>query len=363
MEGIPTEDRVDADYRSYLVRKVIFIIGVLIGCIVVAGISLTINGRGIEFFDCYEYIIKHILGYEYEYRTEDWFNDYVLWNTYMPRVVIAIVSGCGLAICGVIMQSVFSNPLADPYTTGVSDGAPLGATMAIVSGLTFANVAGSLGVVINAFIGALVPAVIIILISGAVRLSPATMILIGVALSGVFSGLQTLVMYSADPEELTAALRWGIGSFNQIQWSDCVIPALVTVIGSVLSIFMYRNLNLLTLGEASAKSLGLDVEQFKSLCMVLVAFMAAAIICYVGIIGFVGLISPHFVRMILGGDNKYVIPASMLVGSFFLLASDLIARLVVFPDELRVGLIMSVVGAPIFLYMIVKRKKGYGEVF
>ncbi len=358
-----TADSVESDYRSYRLRKVVFIITFLVGCIVVAGISLTINGRDIGFIDCYRYIFDHILGREYEFRSVEWLDDYVLWNNYMPRIMIAVISGCGLAIAGVIMQSVFSNPLADPYTTGVSDGATLGASVAIVTGMAYAGIAGSMGIVVNAFIGALIPAVIIIFISGVVRLSPASLILIGVALSGVFSGLQTLILYSADHEEVTEALRWGIGSFNQIAWDDCMIPLVVTVVGAVVSVFLYRQLNLLTLGENSAKSLGLNVEQFKSLCMVLVAIMVASIICYVGIIGFVGLIAPHIVRMILGGDNKYVIPASMLVGTFFLLLADLLARVVIFPDELRVGLIMSVIGAPIFLYMIVKRKKGYGEVF
>ncbi len=353
----------ESEYRSYRVRKVLFITAFLIGCIIVAGISLTMNGRGIGFVECYEYIFKHIIGTEYEFKSVEWLDDYVLWNNYMPRIIIAIVAGCGLAIAGVIMQSVFSNPLADPYTTGVSDGATLGASVAIVTGLSYAGVAGSMGIVVNAFIGALVPAIIIILISGMVRMSPASLILTGVALSGIFSGLQTLILYSADHEQITEALRWGIGTFNQITWSDCLLPFAVTSVGVILSLFLYRNLNLLTMGENSAKSLGLNVEQFKSLCMVLVAILVASIVCYVGIIGFVGLIAPHIVRMIIGGDNKFVIPGSMLVGTFFLLLADLLSRILIYPDELRVGLLMSIIGAPIFLYMIVRRKKGYGEVF
>lgn len=167
----------------------------------------------------------------------------------------------------------------------------------------------------------------------------------------------------ADPEALIAALRWGIGSFTSVHWDDCKIPFIVTLIGGIISVFLYRQLNLLTLGEKSAKSMGLDVEKFKTLCLILVAVMAASLICFVGIIGFVGLVGPHLVRMLIGGDNKFVLPASMLVGAFLLLISDLIARVVIYPAELRVGLIMSVIGAPVFLYIIVSRKSGYGSVY
>ena len=333
------------------------------GCIIVAGISLSFNGRGIGLVDCYKYAIGHIFGTTYEFGTTEWYDDYVIWNTYMPRIAMAVIAGCGLAICGVVMQSVLANPLADPYTTGVSDGGTLGATVAIITGLTFSSVAGTMGIVTNAFIGAIVPAIILILLSSAIKMSPATCILVGTAMSGIFSGVQTLLTYAADANKLTAALRWGIGSFNQISWESCTLPFVVTLIGVIAAVYLHKGLNLLTMGDNSAKSLGLDVEKFKAVCMMGTALVAASIICYVGVIGFVGLIAPHMVRMVLGGDNKYVIPASMLTGSFLLLLSDLISRVLIYPDELRVGLIMSMIGAPIFLFMIVHRRRGYGEVF
>ena len=220
-----------------------------------------------------------------------------------------------------------------------------------------------MGIVVNAFVGALVPALIIIALSAVIKMTPATTILVGVALSNLFGGVQTLINYLADPEALTSALRWGIGSFMSVHWDDCKIPFFITLVGSIISVFLYRKLNLITLGENSAKSLGLDVEKFKTVCLILVAIMVSSLICFVGIIGFVGLVAPHIIRMIVGGDNKFVIPASMLTGSFLLLISDLIARVIIYPYELRVGLIMSVIGAPIFLYMIVSRKSNYGSVY
>ncbi len=360
---VMTVDDVETEYHSFILRKILFVVSFLVGCVVIAAISLSKNGLGLEPFEAFIYVIEHIFGKEYDYLSDDWFTDFILWESYVPRIAMAIICGCALAICGVIMQSVLANPLADPYTTGVSDGACLGATVAIVTGFSYANVASEMGVVVNAFIGALIPALIIIALSSVVRMSPATTILVGVALSNVFGGLQTLLNYFADPDLLTEALRWGIGSFTQVSWSSCKIPFVVTLIGGAIAVLFYRQLNLLTLGENSARSLGLDVEKFKTLCLILVAILASTVICYVGIIGFVGLVGPHIVRMVLGGDNKFVLPGSILVGSFLLLLADLIARSVLDLGELRVGLIMSVIGAPIFLYMIVRRKSSYGSVY
>ncbi len=363
MRGRNGPEGLEACYRAGMTRKFLVVSAIAAGCIVVAGLSLTINGRGIGFLDCYGYMLRHICGTVYEFGTDEWFDDYVLWNVYAPRVAIAVVCGCGLSVGGTLMQAVLSNPLADPYTTGVSDGATLGASVAIITGLSFSTAAGSMSIVTNAFVGAIVPAAILVFLNGFVRMTPATCILVGTALSGIFGGVQTLLMYGADPDTLTAALRWGIGTFNQTSWEDCIVPMSATVAGIAASLPLCRRLNLLALGDESAKSLGLDTEKFKALCMVLATIVVASIICYVGIIGFVGLIAPHAVRMLMGGDNRFVLPASMMAGSFLLLTSDLLSRVLVYPDELRVGVVMSIVGAPVFLYMIVSRRRGYGEGF
>lgn len=355
--------RLEAEYRSGILRKMLFIAALAAVCIAAAGISLTINGRGIGFLDCYEYILGHIAGATYERGTAAWFDDYVLWNTYLPRIVMAIVSGCGLAVSGVLMQGVLSNPLADPYTTGVSDGAALGASVAIITGLTFSSIAGSMGIVANAFVCSIIPAAILIVLSNVIRMTPATCILAGTALSGILSGIQSLIMYGADSDALASALKWGIGTFNQTSWDDCMVPIVVTAAGIAASAFLHRGLNLLALGDAGARSLGLDADHFRTVCMIVATLVATSVICYVGVIGFVGLVAPHMVRMAIGGDNRLVIPASMLAGSALLLVSDLLARVLVYPDELRVGVIMSVIGAPVFLFMILGRKRRYGEGF
>ena len=353
----------ETEYRSYILRKIVLILVMAVCIFLVAGYALSQNGfEGVGILETYDYIFKHITGYEFTDRI-DRSCDYMIWNRYLPRAVMGIIVGAGLAICGVAMQSLMNNPLADPYTVGISDGACFGAVAAIVVGFSFSSLTSSMGIVVNAFIGGLIPALILILLSRAVNLTPATAILIGVALSYIFSGMETVLMTSTDADTLKNAFLWQIGTLNGSTWDNCIVPAVFMVVCSVFLMFSSRSLNLLSLGDDSAKSLGLNVDQFRLLCMIVVSVTVAAMVSYVGIIGFVGLVVPHIIRMIVGGDAKFLIPASMVGGALFILVADLLSRVLIAPEELRVGLIASIIGSPIFLYIIVRRRRGYGEVF
>ena len=353
----------ESEYSAMVWKKIVLIIVIAIAVVIVAGYTLTLNGLHLSFFECYEYIFGHIFGNQYEFRSPEWNNDYLLWNIYLPRVVLAVIVGAGLAVCGVVMQSLMNNPLADPYTVGISDGACFGAVAAIVAGFSLATIFQSMGVVVSAFICGLVPAIIIILLSRIVKLTPATSILIGVALSYLFSGLETAIMVSTDTETLRNAYLWQIGTLNGATWNDCIIPFILTLVCSAFMMFSCKNLNLLALGDDSATSLGLDVDQFRTVCMILVSVCVASIVSFCGVIGFVGLVVPHIVRMLIGGDNKFLIPASMGAGALFILVADLISRTIIAPEELRVGVIVSIIGAPFFLYVILRKKKNYGDTF
>lgn len=332
--------------------------------LVFAAFSLTFNSRGLGFADVCGYVVDHILGTQYAQFSVEWYNDYMLWNIYLPRVTLGVFLGAGLAICGVAMQSVMSNPLADSYTTGISDGACFGAVAAIVTGFTLSDVAGSMGIVGNAFLGGLVPAVILIALSSIIRMSPATTILVGVALSYIFSGMESALMVGTDADTLKDAYLWQIGSLGDIvSWDQCMIPIAATVVGSAVLWALSGRLNLLTLGDDSARSLGLNVRAFKALVMIVVSLVVASLVSFVGIVGFIGLVAPHLVRMLIGGNARHLIPASALVGSLLILLADLVSRTVVSPDELRLGVIVSMIGAPVFLYIILSRRRTYGEVF
>lgn len=346
-------------YRHGLLVKAVFILVCLALLLLVVGYALTV-GQGLTISESYSILYHHLLGESYPLRSEMWWHDYFIWSNVMPRVIIAIVGGMGLAVGGAVMQSVMSNPLADPYTTGISSGATFGAVSAIIAGVSFTSILGEFGIVGNAFIGAMVPAVIVILLSRRIGNSPAALILAGTAISYFFNAAVTLLMISASEEDLEAAYIWQVGSLTGTTWDDIPLMLAVTLIGVTISMLLSRQLNLLTLGENSAKSLGLNVGQFRMLCLVLLSFMTAAVVSYTGTIGFIGLVSPHIARLVIGSDNRMVIPASMIVGALLLAVCDLLSRIVSNVTDIPVGAILAMVGSPIFLLLIIGRKRGSG---
>ena len=367
--GTPTEygemtgdDSLITDYRRGIMKKTLFIITCLILLIGVIGYTCTIT-RGVSAMDSYHYIIGHILGNEYPVRSKEWWNDFFIWNSILPRICVAIVAGASLSIAGAMMQSIVSNPLADPYTTGISSGACFGAVAAIIAGATFSSISGEYGIITNAFIGALIPAFGVIVISRFIRSSPVTMILIGTAFSYIFNAMTTLLMITADEDNLQSAFLWQIGSMNGALWEDLPIMLVVCVMGSLFVLLSSQKLNLMMMGEDSAKCLGMNVSQFRTVCLIVLALMTASVISYTGIIGFVGLIIPHVVRMLLGSDNRFVLTGSLVLGPLVLLTADLISRVISTMGEIPVGVIMSFVGGIAFLLLIVTGKKGYGDVY
>ncbi|MBR2394956.1 MAG: iron ABC transporter permease, partial [Candidatus Methanomethylophilaceae archaeon] len=250
----------------------------------------------------------------------------------------------------------------DPYTTGISSGACFGAVLSITMGLSFGTMTGDVGIVAMAFVGALIPSILIILLSRFVNSSPSTLILIGTAISYFFNALVTYVMVISDADALQDAFTWQIGAVSDIHWGDLPLMLIVVSISSILILLVSNKLNLMMMGDDSAKTLGLDVDNFRTLCLVLISVLIASIISFTGIIGFVGLIAPHITRYIIGGDNKFVIPAGMLMGAIILCLADLLSRCLLDFGNVPIGVVMSFIGAPIFLYLIV-RSKSDKEVF
>ncbi len=357
----PAAEGVDAgfreEYRSYIWRKVLFILLLAVAMFVLLGYSVTVSGRDMTFWDGIMAVLDHLAGVTYD-RAEDpvkFWNDYIVWNSTMPRVLGAIVCGSGLAVCGAAMQVVLNNPLAEPYTLGVSSGAVFGACLAIILGFTFGSL-GTYGIIGNAFLFALVPCAIIIVLVGVMKgLSPVTMILAGTAVSYFFSGLTTLMMVRTDDETLTSSFRWQIGSLSGIGWDNLWIIFMGTVACSAVLMATTKYLNILATGDRSATSLGVDVTKVRYTILIVSSLMVAVILSFTGIIGFIGLLAPHMVRTILGADNRYVIPASMLLGPLILLFADTISRFLAEVD-LPVGIVMMFVGSPIFLYILLGRR-------
>jgi len=356
-DSVSSSDDLKVSYKKYTKRKIAFVSICVAVAIISVGFSVSVGGRNIEFFQVYSTIFDHIFGTSPSPGTVEWMDDYIVWNIRVPRAVFAAVAGAGLAVAGAVMQSVMKNPLADPYTTGISSGACFGVAVAMVLGLTALGSAGQYGIVLNAFIFAMIPMVLIVVMAPLSSKSPATLILAGVAISYLFNALNTLLLVSTDAEKLAEVYRWQIGSFRDITWDSIPIMFAITVIGLVVILLLSKQLNLMALGDKHAKSMGLDVNTLRVVCLVIMSLMVASVIAYAGIIGFVGLISPHIVRMIIDADNKFVIPAAAAFGAAFLMVADIVSRVLSDINTVPVGVVISFIGAPIFLYLIITQKR------
>ncbi len=343
-------DQVIGQFKHYVWRKYIFIVACLVVSVFIAVFALTLGNYPIDFWECFETLINHILG-----DVQDDTKDIIIWNSRLPRIVMGVIVGVGLAVAGATMQSVLKNPLADPYTTGISSGASFGATLAMTAG--FSVLGGNLAIVGNAFIFSLIPVGIIILISGLRNISPTTMILSGLAVMYIFNAVTTVLMLMADPDDLAAVYAWQVGSLGNITWEKIPLALIVTIIGVVVLALLSNKLNLLSGGDESAKALGVDANKLRMVCLIVVSLIAASIVSFTGIIGFVGLVSPHVARLFIGSDNKFLIPASAAFGIALVLVSDLVGRTIIAPAVLQVGVVTAFLGGPLFLYLLIKQRK------
>lgn len=350
--------RIVEEYNASLMRKVLFIASLAAALMVLACMSCAFGGREIDVLSIPGLIVDHLNGAVYERMSDAWWDDYVICQVRLPRVIAACIVGASLSICGVAVQSLMNNPLASPYTMGISSGAGFGATLAIVMGFSFGSGLGTYGISVNAFVFGMVPVVVVLMLSRMVEMSPVTLILVGVAISQFFGSLSTLIFIGADEGSLQAAYMWEIGSLVNIKWDAVPMMSVFLIIGSIALYLVSWKFNVLTLGEDTARTMGVDAERFRIVTLSLLALMTMSVVCFVGIIGFVGLIAPHMVRAVIGSDNRYVMPASLLAGALIMLAADTMAR-VWTVDELPVGSVMGLIGAPVFLYLIFKRNSQF----
>jgi len=281
----------------------------------------------------------------------------ILFDIRLPRVVLGAAVGFALSVAGATFQGLLKNPLADPYLIGVSSGAAVGATAAIL--LHWEAAAGGFGVPLLAFVAALVTMVIVYwLAHRRGRLTVEGFILAGVVV-GSFMWAAVTLMMSIAGKDLADVVRWLMGNLFVDRWTPVALTAGIAAAGS-LAIYAYaRDLNLLVLGEESAKQMGVEVEGLKRVIIVLGSLVTAAAVCFSGIIGFVGLVIPHIARKIVGPDHRVLLPAAGLIGASFLVLADALARVVLGAGELPVGVITAILGAPFFCYLL--RARGQGQ--
>ncbi|WKY48159.1 iron ABC transporter permease [Eubacteriaceae bacterium ES3] len=291
----------------------------------------------------------------------------VVWKIRLPRIMAAMITGAGLAVAGCVMQNNLKNPIASPSTLGITSAAAFGANIAIiVLGAGTVQTSASQPIVVNnpylvaifAFSFSILATFVILMLARMKSFSPESIVLAGVALTSLFSAGTTLIQYFADSVQLAAAVFWSFGDLGRASWEE--VGMIVLVVGAGMIYFMFKrwDYNAMDSGEDAARSLGVNVEQSRFGGMMVSSLITAVTVAFLGSIGFVGLVAPHMVRRIIGGDHRFLIPISALMGAVILLLSDTLARTIVSPIVLPVGAITSFLGAPLFLYLLIKGGKG-----
>ena len=345
-------------YNKYIRKKWIVLL-VMIGLLFASAIaSLSAGSANLSVID----IVRTIFGGGNRQQNA------IIWNVRMPRVATATVVGMALALSGCVMQNVLRNPLASASTLGVSQGASFGAAVAIVyfgagiqvnaggtaSALTVTNPAM---VTLCAFFGGIATTAVILGLARFRGSSPATMVLAGVAISSMFTGGTALVQYFCDDVMVATVVYWTFGSLGRAGWTEIAIIAALTFAAFVFFYYNRWNYNAMEGGTHTAKSLGVPVDRLIVLSMALCALISSVAVAFVGCISFIGLIASHIMRRFVGNDYRFLIPCSALCGGVLLLLSDIVSRMLLSPTVLPIGALTSFLGAPLFLYLIIKGGK------
>ena len=346
--SLPGEGKAPRDaYAGYIRRKRLVLVVLFVAAVGIAVFSMTMGSLQIAPAD----VVRAVFG-QGDVRTVA-----AVQNIRLPRVLTAIVAGVALALAGCAYQSVLRNPLASASTLGISQGAAFGASLAII---VFAGSAAYEGIstadpvttALFAFAGAMLSTVVILLLSRVREMTPESIVLLGVALSALFTAGTTIVQYFAEDSQVAAVVFWTFGDLGRVSRSQLAVMVLVTVVSAV---FFFANrwaMNAIESGEGLAHSLGISVNGVRLANMLVASAAASTVIAFCGIVNFVGLVAPHVMRRVLGADYRFLLPASALAGAGMLLVSDILCHVVVAPLILPISAITSFVGAPIFIYLL-----------
>jgi iron complex transport system permease protein len=345
-------NRIEQEHARAVWKKFLFLI-VLAGILVLAScVIITLGQVPITISDVYYTLFDRIVPGVFSIEEE---MAHVIWQIRVPLILGAITAGFGLGVCGCVMQAVLKNPLASPFTLGISAGAQLGISIGAVLGVTILG--GPYFLVGNAFLCALLCSGIIIALSSLKGATSETLILAGVALMYLFQAANQLLGYIATEEQRTLMTMWGMGSLADLNWLSIGFLLAVSTLCLPLLYSKAWDLNLMTVGDDSAKSMGVDANHVRIFIMVVSSLLVSAIVAFIGIIGFIGLVAPHICRMTIGSDHRYLIPAAGGVGAALLLIANAIAMNLLGSVVIPTGIIMSVIGVPFFLYLILKGKR------
>lgn len=328
-----------------------FVIAVL-ALLASMAVALGIGSVTVPVDDVVEVVLRRLRLGTYDVSVLD---DRIVWQLRMPRVLGAAAVGAGLACCGAVLQSLTRNDLADPYLLGISSGAAVGAVTVIVFGVGFAGFVGHAAITAAGFVGALGSLVVVLLLAAGRRgaLSPTRTVLAGVAVASVCSAYTALVtLMEGGSEAARRVLSWTLGSLAGLRWDSAVLLTVVAVLATLVFVATADALDAFAFGETAARSLGIHVERTRWLLMVATALVTACLVAYAGVIGFVGLVVPHMVRIVTGPRHRLLLPMSMLVGGLLLVWADTLARSLVDGQEIPIGVVTALVGAPFFAWLL-----------
>lgn len=286
----------------------------------------------------------------------------IIWNIRLPRVILAFCVGASLSLAGAAFQGLLRNPLADPYTIGVSSGASLGAVLVIFFQVTIIGL-GNFTLPIVAIVSGFIT---LLIVFGLVRLSSRslaieTIVLAGIIVSSFISAIVSLIISLGDRDAMTQILYWLYGSVGMRGWEyiQLIIPFMI--LGTFILLIHSRELNAFALGEEAADHIGVNVKRGKTMILIGASLLTGASVAVSGSIGFVGLVIPHLVRLLVGPNHRHVLPLSFIIGGTFLMFADLLARIVIAPRELPIGVITAIIGAPVFAFLLIREKIGRGK--
>ncbi|WP_414841765.1 FecCD family ABC transporter permease [Enterococcus saccharolyticus] len=337
----------------------VVLIGLIILLFFTIIIGVSVGTLRIPFEQTYTIFVEKLLDLEPSNVT--YFG--VLWKIRMPRVLMGVVVGAGLSLCGIVMQAVVQNPLAEPFLLGISAGGYLGATMFIILGSGVLGLVSGLGLAFTAFLGALSAAVCVLFLSSfRSSITTTKLILSGTIANALFTAIANfIIVFSGTDNTIARVTYWTMGSLSSAKWDNLLLPTIA--VGTVTAYFLtqYRTLNAMLQGEEIAITLGIRLNFYRKIYTLLVAFLTGILVATCGIIGFVGLVIPHIARALVGPDHRKLNPVAILIGSTFLVAVDILARTMIEKNELPIGIFTAIVGAPFFAFIIIRKNYQFKE--
>ena len=353
-EDNSTDSPTILNYKGFVKFKKLFLFFSFFLLIVSIIIALNTGALNVSFEDVLSYL----------FRFQKTGMGRVIWDIRLVRILGAIFAGAGLAVSGVVMQGILKNHLASPYTLGLSSAAAFGASFAILFLQVGTSVSSSFMVINNpyivtlsAFIFSMLATGVILLLTKITSVSAESMVLAGIAMNAIFSSGLMLMQYMADSIQLANMVTWSFGDLGRANWRWNAIIFLILIPVATYFIYNRWNYNAMDAGEETARGLGINPEKIRIMGMIFSSLLCSVIVSFFGIIAFIGLLGPHISRMIIGGDHRYLIPASIIIGSIILLLSDTAAKTILAPVVLPVGILTSLLGGPLFIFLLIRRPR------